>query len=147
MPNGLVSVKFIQNKFNSDKYIELLKTFAIPIMNLNYKSYWFVQDNASIHASKKVVQYLSGEITTLAWPSKSPDLNIMENVWKMLSDLVYNECQPRNNAELKERILRAVETLNRDQRQTVIGLYQSFRCRLTKLLLLNGSIINKKDNM
>ena len=80
MPNALLSVKFIQNKFNSNQYIEVLRSFAIPLMNLYYKYYLLVQDNASVHAAKRVVQYLSGELTVLPWPSKSPDLNIMENV-------------------------------------------------------------------
>ena len=68
----------------------------------------------------------------------------MENVWKILSDIVYNGCQPRNNTDLKDRILKAVDSVNSGHRQTVACLYQSHRCRLTKLLLLNGSIIDRK---
>jgi len=71
MPNGLVFVKCINHKFNSAHYFELLKAYDIPLMNLNYKSYCFVQVNASIHARETVVQYLSGESSTLVWPSKS----------------------------------------------------------------------------
>jgi len=39
------------------------------------------------------------------WPSMSLDLNIMENNWKLISDIVYSGEQPQNKSALSEKIL------------------------------------------
>ena len=50
-PNGLVTLKIVESRFNSQKYISMLTNFAVPIMKLNFKEFNFVQDNAKIHTS------------------------------------------------------------------------------------------------
>ena len=65
---------------------------------LGFRNYVFQQDNASIHVSKLSKQWLERNFSAvLEWPAKSPDLNPVENVWKMLADIVfdgpeYHEC-------------------------------------------------------
>ena len=57
----------------------------------------FVQDNCRIHETKEVIDYLEFRaIKLIEWPSRLPDINIMENIWKLMSDIVYNEGQPKN---------------------------------------------------
>ena len=57
MPNGLVFAKSLDKHFNSKKYIELLQHYAVPCMNLNYKDYFFVQDNSPMHSAKVVKEF------------------------------------------------------------------------------------------
>lgn len=142
MPNGLIAVKQMIGKQTSEKYIELLQTFAVPIMNLNMKSeFYFIQDNCSIHVSKLSKQFLDTQsFKVLEWPSRSPDLNLMENIWKMISDIVYEERQPQNLVELKKRITDAVLRINVEKIITTKNLFSTFRERLTKILISKGNM-------
>jgi len=45
----------------------------------------------------------------------SPDLNTVENIWKMISDLVYDEIQPKNIKELRLKINKAVDIINNEK--------------------------------
>jgi hypothetical protein len=45
----------------------------------------FQEDNAPCHVSVRANQWKEeNNINTLPWPVQSPDLNITENVWKVL---------------------------------------------------------------
>ena len=59
---------------------------------LNFgKDIFFQQDNASVHQSKIVHTILKEiKMPTMLWPAKSSDINIAEDVWKMISDEVYD---------------------------------------------------------
>ena len=46
----------------------------------------FQQDNASCHALRIVMEYLNkNDIFTLYWPPQGPDLNIIGNIWHMIT--------------------------------------------------------------
>jgi len=147
MPNGLISVKVLREKVNSSSYIKLLETYAVPIMNLNLKpNYYFVQDNCSIHVSRISKEFLEKQsFQVVNWPSRSPDLNLMENVWRMLSSIVYDSGQSRNIKDLEEKIVKAVLTINSEKIDITKGLYSSFRKRLTSVMMCKGNIYKSNE--
>ena len=60
----------------------------------------------------------------------------------MISDIVYEDQQPRNIKVLEEKIRHAVHTINTEKLHITKELYASFRQRLTRLLISHVNIIN-----
>lgn len=143
LPNGILYLKVLTKTFNSEKYADLLENNVIPILNLNCPYYYLVQDNSKIHTSKRMQTFFKeSDINVLQWPAVSPDLNIMENIWKMLSDEVYKLGQPQNTKELTIRVFEAMGTLMTTKRNVILNLYQNYLKRLTYVLKHRGNQIN-----
>lgn len=59
-----------------------------------------MQDNAPCHTAKKVKTFLDEEeVETMRWPPQSPDLNPIENIWKIVGERAQLQCS-KNQEEL-----------------------------------------------
>lgn len=136
--NGKTDLVVIDVKNNGDIYCETLQnnlfTFARRIAGNNWI---FQHDNSSIHRSKVVKQWFEKKkVRVLDWPSLSPDLNIIENVWGDLVRMVYdNGKQYDTKNELKKAILDAWDDLGQD---TIRKLFDSMPNRVYELIRKNG---------
>uniref|UniRef100_H3G5W4 Tc1-like transposase DDE domain-containing protein n=1 Tax=Phytophthora ramorum TaxID=164328 RepID=H3G5W4_PHYRM len=107
------------NSRGSDSYGEAelgftVSEYLLPFAHLNYGiDFIFQQDNASIHASKRTKEFFSEQdIRLLDWPSKSPDLNPIENLWSIMSRRVYaNGRQFDSVPQLKAALFAAWESI------------------------------------
>ena len=136
LPNGLLSYRFIDGAFNSGKYLIILKECTVPIIKLNMmENFYFQEDNSPIHTSKVVRKFFDGSnINILKWPARSPDLNIIEDVWKIISDMVYDGPQFQNKPELMNKITETIHCINTTLRLKIIHLYTTIRSRLCIVL-------------
>lgn len=107
-----------RERINSNIYINILNKYLLPFQQVVHEiaggNVVFQQDNAPIHTSKLTTDWFkANSITTIDWPANSPDLNPIENIWKILKDNIQNqENFPRTINELKASLKREWEGLD-----------------------------------
>ena len=76
------------NHNRTQKYIEILKNYLRSSLAWCFGNHTaiFQKDNASCHALRILREYLDkNDMFTLYWPPQSPDLNIKENIWHVIT--------------------------------------------------------------
>ena len=142
--NGALSLIKISGHQNAIKYFELLDQ-ELGVMNdkLGDGSWIFQQDNAPIHTAKIVKEWFTNKnVTVLQWLAKSPDLNIIENVWGHLSRVLYeNGKQYDSLNELENAIFRHWATIPKTY---IEKLYDSIPSRIFEVINKSGGFTNKE---
>ena len=126
----------IRGNLNGRRYVdEILEPHVEPHMDnhaLNDRPI-FMQDGATPHTARISQGFLhDAAIDVMLWPSKSPDLNIIENLWSHISRSINALPErPRNAAQLRDavhdkwralsqaRVQRLVRSLHRRVRAVV----------------------------
>jgi transposase len=89
---GVGKILRVSNKINSEEYCNTLRSGLIETYttkNLKPFEFIFQQDNVSYHTSAITLNWLNTNIIrTIEWPSNSPDLNPIENIWAYLNKKV-----------------------------------------------------------
>lgn len=135
---GKSELVFLEGKQDSTKYVALLTHhLKRQAFRLGGKKWIFQQDLASIHNSTITKAWLKdNKVTVLDWPSKSPDMNIIENVWGILVRRVYAGGKQFDNImDLKRAIIEAWDSITVSEIQK---LYDSIKTRVFELIKANG---------
>lgn len=129
----------INGRLRADDYIEqVLEAHVVPLFhNNNVPVTKFMQDNAPPHRAIVTRHYLETEqIPVLDWPSVSPDMNPIENVWSHMKRQL-KEYEYASNADNLFEILRNIwEQLPEEHIQ---NLTKSMGRRVRVLYDANGS--------
>ncbi|CAM4841506.1 unnamed protein product [Rotaria magnacalcarata] len=126
-------------RMNAKGYQEVLKKHLIDIGSCMGGSDWiFQQDNAPIHRAKvNLAWFKSKKINVLPWPSLSPDLNPIENLWGILARKVYaGGKQFRTKEQLKTTIIKSWEEITIEQLRALV---ESMPERIFEVIKLNGA--------
>uniref|UniRef100_A0A8C6TM61 Tc1-like transposase DDE domain-containing protein n=1 Tax=Neogobius melanostomus TaxID=47308 RepID=A0A8C6TM61_9GOBI len=95
----------------------------------------FQHDNDPKHTARITKEWLCKKhIKVLAWPSQSPDLNPIENLWRELK-LRDSQRQPRNLTDLEKT---CVEEWAKIPPAVCANLVKNYRKRLTSVIANKG---------
>ena len=141
---GNIWLEWLKGRQTSESYKQLLDEKARPRIRREMGNHFILQqDNCSIHVSKLMKEWMvKVNMTTLEWPARSPDLNLIENVWEMLAQLVYDGPKITKEAQLLERILRVKKQLIETRKDVIVYIFDHYEERLIKVIEKKGDITN-----
>ena len=140
--NGNVWLEWLKGRQNSESCKQLRDEKALPRIRREMGNDFILQqDKCIIHVSKPMKEWVAKvNMTTLEWPARSPDLNLIENVWEMLAQLVYDGPEITKEAQLWERIQRAKKQLIETRRDVIVHMFDHYEERLIKVIEKKGDI-------
>ena len=138
--NGLLDIVVIDGTLNKEKYIsDILIPKVLPYKEA-HPGMIYMHDGAAPHRAIVVAAWLEENgIEVLKWPSQSPDLNPIENLWNMLKEEIgpLNDIGPNQTEQLVQVIKQAWDRM-RGKRRTLRNLYGSMKTRLQTVIDKNG---------
>ena len=90
MLEGKIGFWTFQGNMNAERYVEILREMLVPQSDYYFPGgYFLMQDNDPKHKSHLAMKFIEENVPgLLEWPSKSPDLNPLENIWAILKQNV-----------------------------------------------------------
>ena len=135
-------IVFISTRMNASTYSQLLSHHLLPHIRSGESNLEiFQQDNAPCHRAQSTMRWLSEQgVAVMEWPSRSPDLNPIENLWGILVRSVYaGGKQFSTVAALREAIRAAWADISFE---TLGKLTNSMKNRMFELIAKQGGGIN-----
>lgn len=143
---GQLFITKYEGNLNAKSYVDLLDevlfNFAPNLKNQNTKARpeYFMQDNAPSHSSKITTKWLEEKgVVTLDWPARSPDINIIENVWSCIKDKLWIY---KDNIKNKDDTWKYIQKIVENFEENFIEkLYESLPKRVNELEQKEGGRI------
>lgn len=139
--DGLGKIIKIDGKMTAAMYCEILKQGYLRSVRMHGKSLKdvvFQHDNDPKHTAKITKQYIkTRRIRVLDWPSMSPDLNPIENLWSILKrQLNQYDSEPNGMSELWDRVEHEWSKISQE---TCKKLIESMPRRIYAVIKAKGS--------
>ena len=141
---GKIGLYVFRDNFNSLIYEQAVKEVLVPVaQELHPEGCYLQRDNSKVHRAKHLNKFFrSAEsdiiLETITWPSYSPDLNPIENLWAVLKRKIRKR-RPRNLDQLEDFIFEEWEDISDDY---VRNLCFSINDRIDMCIENEGSRIN-----
>lgn len=136
--NGPNRIHIFEGTMDADKYMEILNRNILDII-VKENDVIFQDDNDPRHRSRLIKEWKECcNITEYDWPSNSPDLNPMENVWNLLKVKV-NRVENKTIIELIKCI---EDKWNEIDKETINNIIESMPNRIIEIIQNNGDYIH-----
>ena len=147
--SGVGVLKRIEGHLDADGYKQILIHQAMPelkrlmTMEPTQVACIFQQDNAAVHRAVTVTNYLDskqskmdGKLQVMDWPSQSPDLNPIENLWGYLKRQLRN--RPRKPSSLDQLYDFIVQEWNAIPSRVLENMIESLPRRIEMVIKNRG---------
>lgn len=136
---GKGELVFVQGKWNSDNYIDILnKSLIGKLKDFDGKDFYLVQDQDRCHISKKTMEFIKDKgVNTLNHPPNSPDLNPIENCWFIIKKRLSKRTDSYNEKIVKKMMTEEWEKIDESLLQRLVD---SMVERIKKVIEVDGNI-------
>ena len=132
---GKTSLYYFSQIMNAEFYVNILRTHLPEIEDLFGDEWRFQQDNDPKHTSRLAKNFLQNNMPkVIDWPSNSPDLNPIENLWSIVKRNVEKK-MPKNTGDLRRFMVQEWDDI---PESTLIGLVRSMKRRCELIIENNG---------
>jgi len=136
---GKTSLFCFRGIMDANFYVDILQRHKQEINRLLGSNWRFQHDNDPKHTSRVCQTFLNENFPeVLDWPSNSPDLNPIENLWAIVKRSVEMR-MPQNLSELEQYM---IEEWDKIPNNVLINLVTSMRRRCEMIIESNGERIN-----
>ena len=100
---------FTSDHVDSDEYQGVLQDSLLPFLRrFRRRGLRFQQDGASTHTSASTRDWLEAEnVDVIDWPPRSPDLNMIKNVWGTMARIIYTDNKAYTSIAALKRAIEA----------------------------------------
>ena len=137
--NGVGVLVPVDGIIDSKKYVQILDAnlWAVVAKHFSLKPWIFQDDNAPVHRSRFTQNWkVDNEVQGITWPAQSPDLNVIENVWRTIKLKLQTECCTiKTRTDLIQAVVRIWQSL---PLAYIRNLYASIPRRLHSVIIAKG---------
>jgi len=136
---GKTSLYCFTGIMNAEFYVTILEEQLPEVREMLGNNWRFQQDNDPKHTSRLAKNFLQENVpVVMDWPSNSPDLNPIENLWALVKRNVEKR-KPKNLDDLGEFM---VEEWEKIPDEIINNLVRSMKRRCEEIIRTKGERIN-----
>ena len=137
---GVTPLCIFRENLTKELFVDILEGHLLPTAQVLYEDGWCLQqDNDPKHTAAYTKQWLrDNAVQVLDWPSYSPDLNPIENIWGYLKRKLYQ----KNCEKIEEMQLETVKIWNSMTHDLVQNYVTSMPTRIDMCIQRQGGKIS-----